>query len=447
MLMTQRGEKEARNRDTTDSKALHDSACEIFPGGVSHNVRYVEPHPIYVDRAEGATIQDVDGNEYVDFWMNHLVSVLGHTHPEVVTAVTEQAENGLHYGAPNEKALELGRKVTEYVPSAERIRFCASGTEATMYAVRLARAFTDQDHVLKVEGGWHGGNTDLTKAIHAPFDAPESAGLPPGAAEHIHGFSVNDREAVDTLLDQLDGEVATIIIEPMLLAGGGVVAEEGFLRYLREETQKRDILLIFDEVVTGFRVSPGSYQARVDVTPDLTTLGKFVGGGLPVGALCGRADVFEAAGPDIDLPPEEQVIAGGGTFSMNPMTATAGLASLAVVEDEPVYNYTESQSERVREELRSIFDDLGVDAAVLGESSLFCPHFNPETALNSVQAVETRTDRDTLRAFHDRVLDRGYYFLPGHGGGVSYQTTEKQLDGFLEAARDATSDLQAEGML
>ncbi|MFB6304564.1 MAG: aspartate aminotransferase family protein [Haloferacaceae archaeon] len=428
---------------TDGSRERHRTATGIFPGGVSHNIRYFEPHPLYVDRAEGALIRDVDGNEYVDFWMNHMASVLGHAHPDVVAAVREQAERGLHYGAPNDLAVELGRKVTEYVPSAERVRFCSSGTEATMYAVRLARAHAGKPHVLKVEGGWHGGNTDLSAAIHAPFDEPASVGLPPGAEEHVHAFPLGDREAVTALFDE--HEVGCVIVEPMLLAGGGVEAGESFLQFLRDETERRDALLIFDEVVTGFRVSPGSYQARVGITPDLTTLGKFLGGGMPIGALCGRADLFAAARPDYDG--DEPVLAGGGTFTTNPMTAVAGLASLEVVESEPVYEYTESRSERVRAELEATYERLGIDATVLGTSSLFLSHFSPNGPLETVGDVETGTNREALHAFHRGLIERGYYFLPGHMGSISYQTTEEQIDGFLDAAEDVAREMRDAGVV
>jgi glutamate-1-semialdehyde 2,1-aminomutase len=425
------------------SESLHREAGEVLPGGVSHNIRAFDPHPIYVDRAEGATVVDADGNEYVDFWMNHIASVLGHAHPRVREAVHEQTDRGLHYGAPNEAALELGRRVQEYVPSAERVRFCASGTEATMYAARLARATTGSPHLLKVEGGWHGGNDALSAAIHAPYDDPETVGLPPGAAEHVHAFPLNDRERVTELFETYD--VGGVILEPMLLAGGGVSADRGFLQFLRDVCDDNDAVLVFDEVVTGFRVSPGSYQARVGVTPDLTTMGKFLGGGLPVGALAGRAALFERARPDYDGP--EPVIAGGGTFSMNPMTAAAGLASLDVVAEEPVYEYTEGQAERVREGLRELHDRLGVDAAVLGESSLFLTQFRPESGLETVGDVETGTDRALLEEYHRRLIERGFYFLPGHMGAISYQTTEAQLDDLLGAAESVLRGMREDGLL
>ena len=431
------------NDDRSTSRTLHEAATEVFPGGVSHNVRSHEPHPIYVAESAGATITDVDGNEYVDYWMNHQASVLGHAHPAVVEAVTEQAEQGFHYGAPNERALEFGRAVLDQFPAAERVRFAASGTEATMYAVRLARAATGRDHVIKLEGGWHGGNTDLAKAVHSPFDGPTTAGLPAGVADQVHAVPVNDPAAVEAVFEAQD--VAGVIVEPMLLAGGGVQAEDSFLEFLREETHARDAVLIFDEVVTGFRVSPGSYQARVGIEPDLTTFGKVAGGGLPVGGLAGRADLFEPSEPG--APPERAVLAGGGTFTMNPMTATAGLETLAVIEDEPVYDVTESRAQQVREGLAEIFEELGVEATVLGTSSLFCPHFQPEAPLSDVQTVETATNREALLAFHEGLIDRGHYFLPGHMGSISYQTSEDQVDALLDASRDVTRELLAEGVL
>jgi len=431
--------------DADRSRQCHEAAREVFPGGVSHNIRYFEPHPLYVDRAEGARVRDVDGNEYVDFWMNHITSLLGHAHPQVVKAVRTQAERGLHYGAVNEQALELGRRVTEYFPSAERVRFCASGTEATMYAVRLARACTGRPSVLKAEGGWHGGNTDLSVAIHAPFDDPETVGLPPTVAEHVHPFPVNDREAVEAAFRDYGEEIAAVIIEPMLLAGGGVQATDSFLHALREITERHDALLIFDEVVTGFRVSPGSYQARVGVMPDLTTMGKTLGGGLPVGGLAGRVDIFERARPDVET--DRPVLAGGGTFTMNPMTAEAGLATLDVIEAEPVYDHTESLAARIRTELQERFEAAGVATEPLGTSSLFLHHFEPERPLTTVEAVETATDREALEEFHRRLLGRGYYFLPGHMGAVSYQTTERQVEAFIDDAVAVVRGMQADGVL
>ncbi len=438
------GSTNRKTRDRSGSKRLHEAASEVFPGGVSHNIRYHEPHPLYIESAAGATIRDVNGNEYVDYWMNHQTSILGHAYPAVVKAVQGQAADGLHYGIPNERGLEFGKRILDVFPAAERLRFTSSGTEATMYAVRIARATTGKDHILKAEGGWHGGNTDLSAAVHTPFDAQTTAGLPPGVEDHVHAFPVNDEAAVTELFENYD--VGGIIVEPMLLAGGGVECDRSFLEFLREETAARDARLIFDEVVTGFRVSPGSYQARVGIEPDLTTFGKVAGGGLPIGGVAGRAEFFETTRPR-GVPPEKAVLAGGGTFTMNPMTATAGLATLDVIESEPVYEYTESQAERVRSGLEDIFADLGIEAEVLGTSSLFVPHLHPEAPLTDVGSVETETDREALVEFHNRLIDRGHYHLPGHMGSISYQTTEAQIDDLLESSREVGSELQKENIL
>ncbi len=433
-------------RQTTTSQQLHQRATETLPGGVSHNVRYAEPYPTYIERADGPYIWDVDGNQYVDFWMNHLASVLGHAHPDVVSAVKEQAAQGLHYGAQNRLGLQLAERVSDFVPSAERVRFCASGTEATMYAVRLARADTGRDVVLKPNGGWHGGNTDLSGYLEPPFDQPDTTGLPPGAFEHLEGFPVNDREAVVERLDAHAGNVAAIITEPVPAAGGFGPLDSSFLRWLREECTARGIRLIFDEVVTGFRVSPGSYQARIDVTPDLTTLGKVLGGGLPIGALCGRADLFENARPDRDISPDERVLAGGGTFTANPMTATAGLETLSMLETAPVYEQTEQLGQQVRSELEAIYDKHGINAVVRGVSSLFRTHFNPTRPLENLTDIKEHTDREALREFHRRLGDRGYYFLPGHVGSISYQTTEEHVEGFLASADEVAQTLVDDGL-
>ncbi|QZA88103.1 aspartate aminotransferase family protein [Salinarchaeum sp. IM2453] len=433
------------NRSVAESKRLHQRALDTLPGGVSHNVRYEDPHPIYIERAEGPHVWDADGNKYVDFWMNHLVSVLGHSYPDVVEAVQKQAEQGLHYGAMNKKALRLAERVQDFVPSAERVRFCASGTEATMYAVRLARAHTGNDVILKPTGGWHGGSTDLSAYVNPPLEQPESAGLPSGSVDDLYGFPMNDTDAVQALLEKHD--VAGVILEPVLLTGAGGSLDTSFLQFLKDESEERGFELIFDEVVTGFRVSPGSYQARIDIVPDITTLGKVLGGGLPVGALCGRAELFENTRPDTDISPDERVLAGGGTFTANPMTATAGLKTLEVLDNEPVYQHTEQKASRLRDELNAIYEELGIDAVTKGLSSLFLSHFQPESSLNDIRSIKEETNKEALHEFHTRLADRGYYFLPGHTGSISYQTTDEHIDGFIAAAEDVVATMQSKGAL
>lgn len=419
------------------SESLHEEALDVFPGGVSHNVRAAEPYPTYIERTEGPYIYEVDGNRYVDFWNNHGASLLGHTPEPVVEAVQEQTAKGFHYGAMNEPTLDLGRKVLEFIPSGERVRFCASGTEATMYAVRLARAHTDNDHILKVEGGWHGGNTDLSHGVHPPFDHPTTHGLPPGAAEHCHTFEENNRLSVRELIKEYRGDIAGLIIDPRQ---AGTEPTEEFLHFLADLAEDEGFVLIFDEVVTGFRVSPGSYQERVGITPDLTTMGKIVGGGMPVGALCGRADLLEPAKPG--GAPDERVLSGGGTFTANPMTAVAGRATLKVIESEPVHEHTEAMGERIREGLNDIFADADVDGAALGFSSLIQLTFNAGGPLESPTVVKEETDKQAVKVFHRELADRGYYFNQGSMGNVSYVITEDHVDGLLDAASEAVHELR-----
>ena len=430
--------------DTSGSERLHRDGLDVFPGGVSHNVRYADPYPIYIESSEGPFVRDVDGNEYVDLWNDHGASLLGHAPPSVVEAVQAQAEEGLHFGAANEPALELGRRVIDWVPSAERMRYCVTGTEATMYAVRLARAHTGRSRILKVEGGWHGGNTDLSVAVHAPFDAPTSNGLPPGAADHCHAFELNDRDSVAELFEAYRGEIAAAIVDPRQ---AGTEPANDFLEFLVDTCEDDGALFIFDEVVTGFRVAPGMYQSRVGITPDLTTMGKIVGGGMPVGALAGRADLFEPARPDNDTSPSDRVLAGGGTFSTDPLTAAAGLATLDVIENEPVYDHTEALGEHLRDGLDAAFEEAGVNGQTLGFSSLIQPVFNADRALNSPTDVKEATDGAAVAEYHRRLLDHGYYFNRGSMGNVSYAMTEAQVDGLIEATRTVVSEMKADGYL
>lgn len=428
--------------DRSSSSELHRDACSVFPGGVSHNVRAADPYPIYLERTDGPFVYDVDGNRYVDFWNNHAASILGHTPDPVVEAVQSQAADGFHYGAVNEPTLELGREVIEHVPAAERVRFCASGTEATMYAVRLARAYTGNDRILKVEGGWHGANSDLAVGVYPPFDRPTTHGLPSRADESCLTFEENNQDSVIDLVEANRGEIAGLIIDPRK---GGTEPTAEFLQLLSDLAEEEGFLLIFDEVVTGFRVSPGTYQERVGITPDLTTLGKVIGGGMPVGALCGRADVFEPAKPDAS--PETRVLAGGGTFSANPMTAVAGLAAIDVLKSEPVYEHTERLAARLRDGLDSIFEEEGVTGDALGFSSLIHPTFNAEGPIESLTDAKEMADSEAAAEFSQRLYEHGHYTNPGSMWNVSFAHTDEHVDGVLEAAREVVRDMKGDGKL
>jgi len=272
---------------TSRSKKLFERAMKVMPGGVCHNIRYFPPYPLYIDGqkgAKGSKIYDVDGNELIDFWMGHYTMILGHA-PPFINALKEQLEYGTHWGIVNDLQVELAELVNKLVPCAEMIRFGVSGTEATMYAVRLARAYTKRRIIAKVEGGWHGGNTDLSVAIHQPYDKPDSAGLLSEATKYTIGLPFNDIEVTSQILRKHKDDLAAVIIEPVVGAGGFIPAEKDYLKALRELTEEFDGELIFDEIITGFRLALGGAQEFYGIIPDLATFGKILGGGMPIGGI------------------------------------------------------------------------------------------------------------------------------------------------------------------
>ena len=280
---------DAYRQKTQKSEALFKRARKVMPGGISHNIHYFPPYPFYVKYAKGPKVWDVDGNEIVDLWMGHYTHLLGHHHDVIVEAIERQVKEGIHWGIVFEKQIEWAELIHELIPSAEMVRFCCSGTEATMYAVRLARAYTGKNTILKIAGGWHGANPDLTLAIKAPYDQRESLGLLPDLERFTKSIPFNDIPRTQEILHQNKKDLAGIILELATGEGGFVPATMDYLKMLRSETEASGALLIFDEVITGFRLSLGGGQKRFGITPDLTTLGKIMGGGLPVGAVAGKS--------------------------------------------------------------------------------------------------------------------------------------------------------------
>jgi glutamate-1-semialdehyde 2,1-aminomutase len=311
---------------TEKSKELWERATKLFPGGVSHNIRQfglasTGAYPPYITHGEGGHIWDVDGNEYIDWWMTHYSQILGHNNSGVRDAIAARLENGIHYGAPNVPQVEYGEKLRDAVPLLEKMRFTSTGSEATMYAVRLARLFTGRKLVGKALGGWHGGNDSLTYHINHPYsDEPFFNGV---------SFDYNDRDSFDEMLKKHEKDLAAVVIEPVIGAGGAIPPEPGFLQYLREETESRNILLIFDEIITGFRYRYGTAGDGIfGVKSDLLTLGKAAAGGMPLGVYGGRADIMALATPGA----VGGRWVGGGTFSSHPLTMAAGIAVLNQLE-------------------------------------------------------------------------------------------------------------------
>ena len=345
------------------SRALYDRAAKLFPDAVTHDNRRMQPFPLYVDRAEGAFKWDVDGRRYIDYWMGHGALLLGHNPPAVRDAVREQAGKGTHYGACHPKEVEWGEWVQRLVRSAERVRFTASGTEATHMAVRLARAFTGRKHVVKFAGHFHGWHEGLEIGVRAPYEAEPEAGPLAEVVELVSVVPPNDIVAVREALEH--GDVAAVIVEPTGGHFGSVPMPGEFVRALRAETQRAGTLLIFDEVVTGFRVAPGGAQQLIGVKPDLTTLAKILAGGLPGGAVVGRADVLAF----LATRPGQQKVAHHGTFNANPLTAAAGAAMLSAVADGSAIRTANAQAAQLRHGLNEILAREQVAWKIYGDHS------------------------------------------------------------------------------
>src|SRR4030066_988294 len=261
------------------SEKLFKRSKGVMPGGISHNIHYFPPYPFFLKEAKGSKIRDVDGNEYIDLWMGHYTHILGHHSEIILEAIEQQLKKGIHWGIVFEKQVEWAELIRELIPCAEMVRFCCSGTEATMYAVRLARAFTGKNTILKMGGGWHGANPDLTLAIKWPFDESESLGLEPELTQHTKYLSFNDVEGSLNVIHRSKEDLAGIIFEAVIGEGGFVPPTEEYIRMLRSETEKCGALLILDEVISGFRLALGGAQERFKISSDLATLGKVTGGG------------------------------------------------------------------------------------------------------------------------------------------------------------------------
>lgn len=440
-------------RRTPTSARLHQEACRVFPSGVTHDTRYQTPYPLFVERAAGSRKWDVDGNEYVDYAGGHGALLLGHLHPTVVAAVEIQLTRGTHLGACHELEVRWGELVQRLVPCAERVRFTASGTEATMLALRLARAFTGRHKVLRFAGHFHGWHDHVAFGVTSHFDGTPSPGVLPGLAGEVLLAPPGDIAATRRLLD--DHEVAAAIIEPTGASWGQVPLDPSFLADLRELTAARGVVLVFDEVISGFRCAPGGAQAYYGITPDLTTLAKIVAGGLPGGAIVGRAEIMEhLAFPPAASPPREK-ISHHGTFNANPVSAAAGIATLRIVETTGACQRASDYAARLREAMQRVVCEEGVNWSVYGTFSSFHIFTNPQNL--EITTADIEAGRCDYRVLKDRgrpellmklrlgMLLGGVEIFGWPGGPTSAVHTDDDLDQTVEAFRQTLRMLKEEG--
>jgi glutamate-1-semialdehyde 2,1-aminomutase len=410
-------------RRTRRSEELFVRAGRVFAGGVNHNARFYEPYPIFVSRARGRHIWDEDGNRYTDYWMGHMALVLGHS-PKVVTdALALQLREGTHYGMGSRSSVELGEEVHRSVPCAEMMRFCNTGAEATMYLVRLARAYTRKRLVIKMAGGWHGYNTELNKGVRRPFDRPEGAGILEEEQAHVRSIRFNDLEAAREAVKAAKGDVAAIFLEPVLGAGGCIPADRDYLKGLRELADVGGFVLAFDEIITGYRLALGGAQEWYGVTPDLATLGKIVGGGLPIGVVCGRKEIVSLADP---TQKRRFVSIGGGTFSENPLSMTAGLATVRFLRRNAseVYEDLRRKGDDLRRGIDESLSEVGMVGHTTGVGSLFLTHFGAEPRDAEGSAKESG---GVAHGYAMHMMEKGIFILPRHLGGISTVHSDEDL--------------------
>ena len=385
------------------SAELYERSKKITPGGVSSPVRAFKPNPLFISEGRGCRVKDSDGKEYIDLCMAYGPLITGHSCPIVMDAVRAQIEKGTVYGAPSEPELNLIERITKEVPSAEMVRLGCSGTEATMHAIRVARGVTGRDDIIKMNGGFHGAHDAALVAAGSGSagGVPSSKGVLGDVAKHTFTAEYNDIDSMNALLEK--NEIACVIMEPILGNVGVVPPKKGYLEEVRKITKEHGTILIFDEVITGFRASSGGAQKRYGITPDMTTMGKIVGGGFAAGAFMGKKEIME------NVAPQGQVYVAG-TFAGNPVSATAGLAQIDLMCSNDNYSKLERRTTELVQTIRDCMADKGIEGCVNSVASMFSIYFGPEQVTNGKEAMGV--DRDMFDRMFRYMLANGVYLPP-----------------------------------
>ncbi|WGI17615.1 glutamate-1-semialdehyde 2,1-aminomutase [Methanonatronarchaeum sp. AMET-Sl] len=404
------------------SRELFDRSKDVLVGGVNSPARSYSPFPIFMEDAEGSKIYDVDGNEYIDYSLAFGPQIFGHKHPKIKQAVERQLERGWAYGTSTEGEVELAEMVVDCFDSIDKVRTVNTGTEATMSAIRLARGYTGRDQVVKFTGGFHGAHDSVLVEAGSgasTHGAPDSPGVPKDLAEKTSVLPWNDHEAVKELFEEIGGEIAGVISEPVFGNAGCIPPKNGFLELLRDLTHDNDSLLIFDEVITGFRVSMGGAQEKFDIKPDLTTLGKIVGGGFPIGMFGGDSEIMSHLSPEGD-------VYQAGTFSGNPVTTTASIQALKTLDNDNVIEKANKKGNKIRERLRGELD--GYPVRIQGLSSMFSIFLREQEVNDYDDIVEC--DFEKYNELHRELARMGVYLPPSQYEicFISYVHSDQEID-------------------
>lgn len=431
---------------TMKSRSLFDQSTKRFPGGVSHNIRFFEPYPFFTQKAYGKYLHDVDGNAYVDYWIGHWSLILGHSPSVVVDAMKQKVPEGTIFGTVNELSVRLADTISKLMPKAELMRFASTGSEATMYAARLARAYTGKRVIAKIDGGWHGFNSSLMKSVNFPFDAEEGKGLLEEEQKYVVSLPFNNLEESVKILNTVKDDLACIIVEPLLGGAGCIPPESGYLHGLQEYARKVNALFILDEIVTGFRLSLRGAQHLFSLDPDLFTLGKIVGGGLPIGVVCGKKEVMYLSNP-IGKKKQERCGIGGGTFSANPLSMAAGLATLVhlIGKENTVYEKINRTGEYARNGIDKVMNENGVRVKTTGMGSLFLTHFLTDEIDDVKNATHAaKCDLNLQKAYHFALLAKyGIFFLPHKLGAISVEHSDEDIKQLISASEELAREIRS----